>query len=119
VSRRRWLLLATGAWLAVPAAGIAHSLLLDATPQVGAVLTAPPSRIALRFNNRVEKALCRLTLVSARDGRRPLAVAPDGAPDQVTAVLPPLAPDTYRVQWSVLSTDGHVVTGSYTFQVTR
>lgn len=107
-----------GALLVAPGIAHAHSLLLEATPPAGAVLTAAPARVALRFNNRIEKALCRLTLIGSRHGRQALALATDGAPDQLAATLPAtLAPDTYRLEWSVLSTDGHVVTGSYTFQI--
>jgi methionine-rich copper-binding protein CopC len=31
--------------------------------------------------------------------------------------MPPLAPGRWRVQWQVLSTDGHVVSGRYEFQL--
>jgi methionine-rich copper-binding protein CopC len=108
------LIRAASAWLLVvglvttPAA-LAHSLLLEASPA--------PDRVTLRFNNRIEKKLSRLTLVSERGSTRPLALTLGGAPDQLGAPLPPLDAGQWRLDWSVLSTDGHLVTGRYSFRV--
>ena len=97
----------------------AHSLLLASSPAANAVLTASPPYVALRFNNRIEKRLSRVRLV---DERGTVASAPTGrADDEVAesllAVVPPLAPGVWRVEWQVFSTDGHVVTGSYQFRL--
>lgn len=101
--------------LAGPAA--AHSLLLESSPAAGASVAAP-RRLALRFNNRVEKALSRLRVFDARGARVAVIVpATGGAADRLEGALPPLAPGTYRVQWQVLSTDGHIVSGTFSFTV--
>jgi len=99
---------------ATPAA--AHSLLLEASPAANAV-SAPPREIALRFNNRIEKRLSRVRLVDERGEARDLPVAADGAADRLNAAVPAAAPGKYRVEWQVLSTDGHVVSGRYSFTV--
>jgi methionine-rich copper-binding protein CopC len=103
--------------MAAPAA--AHSLLLESSPAAGSVVDAGPRQLALRFNNRIEKRLSRIRLVDDRGGAHDLAVATDGAADRLTAALPEVPPGRYRVEWQVLSTDGHVVTGRYTFTVGR
>ncbi len=113
-------LAASGALLlllfALPAA--AHSLLLEATPAANSVIAASPPALRLRFNNRIEKRLSRVRLVDERGEARDLAVAEDGAADWLTASVPAaIAPGRYRVEWQVLSTDGHVVTGRFTFTV--
>jgi methionine-rich copper-binding protein CopC len=95
----------------------AHSLLLESSPAANATLEASPSELRLRFNNRIEKRLSRLKLVDERGGARDLAVAEDGAADRLTAPMPSIAPGKYRVEWQVLSTDGHVVSGRFTFTV--
>ena len=95
----------------------AHSILLHATPSPGTRVRAP-SRVTLRFNNRIEKRLSRVRLVDERGGTRDLAVAEDGAADWLTAGVPAITPGRYRVEWQVLSTDGHVVAGRFTFTVT-
>jgi methionine-rich copper-binding protein CopC len=103
--------------LAVAGAASAHSILLDAVPAANAAVTAP-LQASLRFNNRIEKPLSRLRLVDERGRRHELAVAPrDGGPDRLTASVPALVPGRYRLEWQVLSADGHVVSGSYAFRV--
>lgn len=95
----------------------AHSLLLESSPAAGAVLTAPPSRVSLRFNNRIEKRLSRLVLVTAGGEARALSPLADGAPDRLEAPAPRLAPGDYRLEWHVLSIDGHLVSGAVPFRV--
>ena len=104
------------ALLALPSAE-AHSLLLGSSPAAGAVVAVPPGRITLTFNNRVEKALSRVHLVDASGRPQPLVVAvADGPADSLAAAVPALAPGSYRVEWQVLSTDGHVVRGAFSFR---
>jgi methionine-rich copper-binding protein CopC len=110
-----WLAAALVAAAAPPA--LAHSLLLEASPAPDAVLTLSPDRVTLRFNNRIEKMLSRLTLVGERGQTQPLAVTPGGPPDQLGAPLPFLDPGRWRLDWSVLSTDGHLVSGGYSFRI--
>jgi copper resistance protein C len=117
IAARAWLL---GALLALAAAApaAAHSLLLESVPAANATLTVAPARLALRFNNRIEKALSRVRLLDAHGVAQPLVVAIDGAPaDRLTAPIPPLAPGPWRVEWQVLSTDGHVVSGRFEFRL--
>jgi methionine-rich copper-binding protein CopC len=96
----------------------AHSLLLDSDPGAGSVVSAPPARLSLRFNNRIEKRLSHVRLLGPGHDARELPVAPeDGSADRVTAAAPPLTPGLYRVEWQVLSTDGHVVRGRFSFEV--
>ena len=105
--------------LAAAAPAAAHSLLLESTPAAGATVTVPPSRLTLRFNNRIEKSLSRLRVLDERGGERPLVIAASDDPaDRLTAAMPALSPGTYRVEWQVLSTDGHIVTGRFTFRLT-
>ena len=100
---------------AIPAA--AHSLLLEARPAANSAVSAP-TRVTLRFNNRIEKRLSRVTIVEGERMRHDLSViTSEGATDTLTALAPPLVPGAYHVEWQVLSTDGHVVTGRYAFRV--
>jgi len=116
----QWSRLALGAGLALAAAGpaTAHSLLLESGPAAGATLTAAPREVTLRFNNRIEKALSRVRLLDARGVVHSLAVTVDGGPpDRLTAAVPPLEPGPWRVEWQVLSADGHVVSGRFEFRL--
>lgn len=96
----------------------AHSLLIASVPSAGAAVHGVPS-VSLRFNNRIEKKLSQIRLVPPGGEGRVLAVRVDGAVDALEAPLPPppLPPGPYRVEWRVLSTDGHVVSGTFAFSV--
>ncbi len=110
-------LLAAGAlslWLA-PATP-AHSLLIASSPAADAVVTSAPG-VALRFNNRIEKKLSQIRFVPPRGEPQVLPLRTGGAVDALEAPLPPLMPGRYRVEWRVLSTDGHVVSGAFAFSV--
>jgi copper resistance protein C len=115
---RRWLAVLGGLVLAAVAPVAAHSLLLESSPAAGATLTTAPARASLRFNNRIEKRLSRMRLLDRSGAARPLEVAvSEGEADRLIAAVPPLSPGNYRLEWQVLSTDGHLVTGSFTFRL--
>lgn len=97
----------------------AHSLLLESSPAANAVLAEPPASITLRFNNRIEKRLSGLRLVDGRGATYALVVQTDGPPDWLEAPAPSLGPGSWRLEWRVLSTDGHVVSGAFPFRVGR
>ena len=104
--------------LTAPAA--AHSLLLESSPPAEAILSTSPSQLTLRFNNRIEKRLSRITVVDERGTAHALAItAAAGGADRLTAAVPALGPGAYRVEWHVLSIDGHVVSGSFGFRLAR
>ena len=103
-------------WLFSVAPAAAHSLLLESTPAANAA-GGSPTRVELRFNNRIERALSRIRLVDERGARHELPIDDRGSPDRLSAPLSPLAPGPYRVEWQVLSTDGHIVSGRFSFRV--
>jgi methionine-rich copper-binding protein CopC len=105
--------------LALGGSARAHSLLLESSPAAEALLAAPPPQISLRFNNRIEKTLSTIRLVGDGGVARPVAVLADGPADRLTATVPSLPPGAWRVEWRVLSTDGHVVSGRFSFRVAR
>jgi len=94
----------------------AHSLLIASIPSAGAVVNGAPA-VMLRFNNRIEKKLSQIRLVPPAGEAKVLPVRVDGAVDALEAPLPPLPPGRYRVEWRVLSTDGHVVSGAFAFSI--
>ena len=104
--------------LAVAGPAAAHSLLLESAPAAGATLPAAPSELRLRFNNRIEKPLSRVRLLDGHGKVQPVALTTDGVPpDWLRGPLPSLAPGRWRVEWQVLSTDGHVVSGRFEFTI--
>lgn len=104
--------------LLAPAGGAAHSLLLESSPAAGATLSEAPPRVSLRFNNRIEKSLSTIRVLDEHGAPRPVTMlAGEGAADRLTAAVSALAPGAWRVEWQVLSTDGHIVSGRFSFRV--
>src|SRR5262245_23461294 len=104
-------LLLLGLVFAAPGPVQPHPLLIESIPSASASLTALPPEIVLRFNNRVEKKLSRVRLIGAGGERLDVPVALTGRADTLTGPLPALTPGPWRLEWQVLSTDGHVVSG--------
>ena len=96
---------------------LAHSLLIESVPAASATLAAPPPELRLRFNNRIEKKLSKVRLLGEGGARLEVPVAVTGRADTLTGSFPALAPGAWRLEWQVLSTDGHVVTGAFSFRV--
>lgn len=105
------LLLAAATTLAVAAPAAAHTGLEQSTPREGARLTAFPATARLRFADDVvpDATVLRLT---GPGGSVPLGrVSSRGA--VVVVGLPRTArPGAYRLDWRVVSVDGHPVEGS-------
>jgi methionine-rich copper-binding protein CopC len=86
-------------------------------PTANATLGAPPRELVLRFNNRIEKKLSKVRLVGATGQRQEVPVGITGRADTLTGALPALGPGMWRLEWQVLSTDGHVVSGAFSFRL--
>ncbi|MFC5387907.1 copper homeostasis periplasmic binding protein CopC [Brevundimonas bullata] len=103
------------AFAAGPAA--AHARLVSATPAPNATVAAPRT-FSLTFSERTVPAFSGFDVVNAAGEKVAIrtAVAEDGK--TLTGVLArPLAAGAYRVDWRIASSDGHRMTGSYTFTV--
>jgi copper transport protein len=113
----RKLLAAALVALAFPAAASAHATLISVAPGVNQRLERSPAQVRLTFDQSVEalgdairvydtkgKLLSRRTVTSAdkRTIRTPVARLPRGG---------------YTIRWRVVSADGHVVSGLFTFGV--
>jgi methionine-rich copper-binding protein CopC len=95
----------------------AHAIIVESAPRHEESL-ASPKRLVLRFNSRLEKALCSVQLVGPR--QKTIALLrqeADTAADTLTYPLPPLAPGTYQARWKVMAADGHVTEGIVLFTV--
>jgi len=103
--------------LARPGHGEGHGIVIDSTPKHQETVTAP-KRLVIRFNSRLEKRLCSVTLVGPQQGGVLLVrQEEDAAPDTLVYPLPSLKPGSYRAKWKVLATDGHVTEGAIVFTV--
>ena len=109
----------TGLLALVPVGVAGHAFLVKSTPTRRAVLAQPPARVDLWFNERLEDAYSRVSVVDAEGRRVDLGDGAVGRDDArlLTVSLPPIAPGTYTVRYRVLSVDGHVVDAAFSFTV--
>jgi methionine-rich copper-binding protein CopC len=107
-----------GALLA-PGIALAHNVLVGSDPADGSQLDAGPSRIVLRFDLPVQDGFNTVTLIGPDGGHYEDGAAQvDGSNVSVTAG--PLGPaGLYRVGYRIVSDDGHPVSGSISFTLTR
>jgi copper transport protein len=115
---RVWLLLVVAvAVFAVPADAFAHATLRDPSPEYRQRLAAGPAAIVLRFDQAVT-AFPDSIVVQSPQGRVLSGHAASGADARVVlAPVRSLPRGAYTVRWHVLSSDGHPVSGLYTFGV--
>jgi copper transport protein len=95
-----------------------HTTLDASSPAPGDTLALPPELLRLEFGGPVEATGAVLTLLGAAGHSWTLEAV--RAPDDVrlvTALLPPLASGGYRLEWRVVSADGHPVAGDFVFFV--
>jgi copper transport protein len=115
--RGRLLLIVALTVLAVPAKSFAHATLLDPSPEYRQRLSAGPTTVVLRFDQAVTAFPDSIVVRSAQG----LVVSDDaasGADAQVVlAPVRSLPRGAYTVRWHVLSSDGHPISGLYTFGV--
>jgi copper transport protein len=101
--------------LALPAQAFAHANLDSTSPKYLQRLRAAPRVVVLRFDQPV-KAEPNAIQVKSRFGK-PLSGTARANGTTVTVPLRRLPRGPYTVRWHVLSEDGHVVSGVYTFGV--
>ena len=116
---RRGVIAAVLLALLAPTMAGAHAVLVKSSPARRAVVVAPPPRVELVFNERLEPAYSTVS-VWAPDNRRiddgKVVVGPDD-PRRLIVGIRPVAPGTYTVKFRVLSVDGHIVEGTFPFDV--
>jgi copper transport protein len=102
----------------VPAS--AHAQLESSSPSASAILEQGPAEITLDFNEAVTPVPRSIEIYDQAGNRLILEEAVVSADDDTVMSaggVPELPDGVYAVVWRVLSDDGHVAEGAYTFQV--
>ncbi|OMC07326.1 copper resistance protein CopC [Mycolicibacter heraklionensis] len=107
-----------GMLLTATGVAAAHAVLVSTDPPRDAELSRGPERVSATFNEQLQSDFAAMTVVgpdghlwSTGDTRVDGAVA--------SVAVRPLGPaGTYTVHYRVTSADGHVVSGSWPFQLT-
>ncbi len=105
---------------AVPSAAEAHAYLIRTAPAASVVLNAPPSTVALTYDEAVEPKFAIVSVTSASGQQQvtgPAARSPSDPDTLVVPLRPNLPQGWYLVYWRAISVDGHPVQGAFTFAV--
>ncbi|HTK54800.1 MAG TPA: copper resistance protein CopC [Gemmatimonadaceae bacterium] len=95
-----------------------HATLVSSEPAANSRLATAPTQIRLVYSEPIEGKLAKVSLVPASG--TPIVLRAGGDPRDVHAVIAPvdaLSAGTYKVEWRVVSADGHPVDGSFSFTV--
>ena len=116
--RRSVPLLAALAALAAPAPALAHATLVHESPGLRERLASPPAHVVLSYDQPVDAVHDALVVLDAKG--KNVAGAPKAVKvrrELVVSLPRNLPTGAYTVRWRALSSDGHVVSGIYTFGV--
>lgn len=123
--RRQVMPLVFAALIALPGVALAHATLTGSTPAANAAVAAP-TRIVLRFNERLILATVRtevaMTGMPGMASHAPMKIAHTSqmAQDGKSMTLMfkrALSPGTYRVTWSAAGADTHRMGSNFSFTV--
>lgn len=105
--------------VSLPATASAHPRLVTASPAANSRLADAPREIALTFNESLDLALTRVTLLRGDSPVRldSLQLAPGDGRTVLARIREGLVPGRYTVRWQVTGDDGHPVRGEFTFEV--
>ena len=112
------ILVAAPSGAAAADARVAHTQLESSTPAAGDTVMATPRELVLTFGGLVEEAgaFFRLLGPSGRNWTLEGSRLP-GSARALTSPMPALAPGAYRLEWRVISGDGHPISGDFVFFV--
>lgn len=107
-------------WLGSASPASAHADLDSSEPAPSAVLENPPSEIFLDFSEAVSPGDDAIELFDQNGDRVDIGTAirsPDDASIVTSAIDDALEDGLYVVAWRIVSVDGHLAQGAFTFQV--
>ncbi len=99
-------------------AASAHAARIASDPAENASLSQSPPRVSATFNEAMQSEFAAMTVIGP-DGNLWSTGEPEVNGDVVSVGVRPLGPTgTYTVNYRATSADGHVVSGSWSFQLT-
>jgi copper transport protein len=114
---RRTLALLALLALVAPASAFAHASVRATQPSYRERLARPPHTVWVRFDQAVTALPNSIVVVSA-DGNLVSRATHEGTdPHLIATTLKTLPKGAYTVRWHAISSDGHVVSGVWTFGV--
>ncbi len=98
----------------------AHAHLKHQYPAADAAVTAVPQALTLNFSEGVETGFSGVSVTGDKEQIIKTGAIKRNEKDHTQLIVPletPLKPGSYKVDWHVVSVDGHKTKGSYRFSV--
>lgn len=98
----------------------AHAHLKSASPAPDSIVTVPPQEVRIEFGEGVEPSMSGIEIVGASG---PVAATGKAFVDQavpatlIVKLVQPLVAGSYEARWRCAGKDGHMMRGSYHFEV--
>jgi copper transport protein len=115
--RRLAIVLGLTASLAAPASAFAHAAVKSTDPSYRERLARSPATVVIRFDQSVTTVPNAIVVVGEKGNVVSGAAFSAGHGRDVVVPVRRLAKGAYTVRWHVLSSDGHAVSGLFTFGV--
>lgn len=96
---------------------LAHAKLVSSNPADGGRAASGLSALKLNFSKPMRLTLVNVTHADSKSGIEIAGPLPDGFVKSATVEVPALEPGSYRVRWTAVATDGHVMTGTVKFSI--
>jgi MYXO-CTERM domain-containing protein len=97
----------------------AHAARISTDPAENASLTTAPPKVSATFNEEMQPEFAAMTVIGP-DGNMWSTGEPEVNGAVISVGVRPLGPaGTYTVNYRATSADGHVVSGSWPFQLTK
>lgn len=106
--------------LALAGAGTAsaHATLISSDPAPGTALASPPASVSATFSEELQTAFAAMTVVGPDGNLWSVGEVRVNGPVATVDVRPRGPAGTYTANYRVTSADGHVITGSWSFELT-
>jgi methionine-rich copper-binding protein CopC len=102
-----------------PLSAYAHGDITGTSPKINSIVTASPKTIFMQFDGNLivlsGKKSNFLTLVDSKGVEVRLTDSVVTGPKITAKILDQLTPGKYKVNWRIVSEDGHPVKGSFLF----
>lgn len=95
----------------------AHSKMAESSPAAGEIVKTGLSEIKLNFEKAVRVTLVKITQEGNKELIEPTSELPKSFVDKIELIVPPLNPSTYKVEWTAVAEDGHIMQGEVPFTV--
>jgi methionine-rich copper-binding protein CopC len=116
VASKCWLKVSCACLILLPALALGHTQLISSEPANGQVIYESPANITIKFSKPIEKKF-RLIELSPPNKKSGLPLEISGSDLSVYGRVPNLVPGQYKVRWRVLSNDGHIQRGQFSFEL--